>query len=73
MLYISWRYDNITIGRLTIIITNMKILKYIGLGVLTILTVDFLMFLVWVWADQLPPTGIYVGRITTEILRLLIV
>lgn len=39
--------------------------------VLLILLVDFLGFVAWTLSGQLPADGFFIGRITTEVLKLI--
>ncbi len=50
----------------------MENIKIIFGAVVGYLMLDAVMFMAWVYSGQVPYNGIYLGRVTTEILKIFI-
>lgn len=47
-------------------------MKYLFYGVLSVMLVEVMFYLSWVYSGQFPADGFYLGRITNEIISLFI-
>lgn len=48
-----------------------KILNFMGLVIVMVMAIDFLGFVAWVMSGQFPLDSVYIGAITTNLLKLI--